>query len=196
LLILNPDTTVSPNLFCNFGEITKNLSSEIAAIECRQLPFDHPKVYNTENGETEWFSGAAVFIKQQVYGDLGGFDELLFPMYCNDVDLSIRVRMLGLKIIFCSNLKVVHNKVFNDFMQIKTTNFEVIESLISKIILLRKYGLEVEANEILSNEPSYYDQFINDFRMNLVEPFKFSNFQESKFIKEFLIQPNFGRREY
>ncbi|GJD35553.1 hypothetical protein [Methylobacterium aerolatum] len=63
-------------------------------LELRQFPEEHPKVYDCVTGETAWCSGAAFAMAPNRFIDLGGFDERLF-MYCEDVDLSWRVRASG-----------------------------------------------------------------------------------------------------
>jgi GT2 family glycosyltransferase len=45
-------------------------------------------------GDPEWLSGACLVVRRRAFEAVGGFDERLF-MYCEDVDLSYKLRKLG-----------------------------------------------------------------------------------------------------
>ena len=47
---------------------------------------------------TDWVNGACLMLSRSVWEQLGGFDERYF-MYCEDVDLCLRVRLLGLALV-------------------------------------------------------------------------------------------------
>lgn len=57
--------------------------------------------------EIEAFSGASVIIRKKIFEDLDGFDELYF-MYYEDVDLSLRMRRKGYKIMFEPKSQIYH----------------------------------------------------------------------------------------
>jgi GT2 family glycosyltransferase len=137
-----------------------------------------------------------VFLRQEVFRAAGGFDEVLFPMYCNDVDLSIRIRLLGYKLNFYHEIKVVHNKSFNQNMQIESSDFEINDSMVASILLLRKYGLITKAEELMTKNTILKELVLNDARFNLIEEVKYGNSRDARTIKEFLLQPNFGNREF
>lgn len=65
-----------------------------ALLEARQFPQEHPKTYDHFTGFTHWVSGACFAVNVSYFLSLGGFDENFF-MYCEDVDLSWRVRSSG-----------------------------------------------------------------------------------------------------
>jgi len=44
--------------------------------------------------EADWVNGACMFIRSDVYRQLGGFDERYF-MYCEDADLCLRLQLAG-----------------------------------------------------------------------------------------------------
>jgi len=54
-----------------------------------------------------WVSGAALLIRKDIFGKLGGFDEKFF-MYFEDIDLCKRVRNLGHKVLYYPNFVVRH----------------------------------------------------------------------------------------
>jgi N-acetylglucosaminyl-diphospho-decaprenol L-rhamnosyltransferase len=57
--------------------------------------------------ECSWVSGAAMFIKKDIFQKLGGFDEKFF-MYFEDVDLCRRARRLGLKVLYFPEFVAKH----------------------------------------------------------------------------------------
>lgn len=54
-----------------------------------------------------WVSGAALFIRQDLFQKLGGFDEKFF-MYFEDIDLCRRARQAGSQVIYYPDFKVRH----------------------------------------------------------------------------------------
>jgi GT2 family glycosyltransferase len=57
--------------------------------------------------EVDWVSGAAMFIRRDLFDQLGGFDENFF-MYWEDVDLCLRARKLGYKTTYLPTAEVIH----------------------------------------------------------------------------------------
>ena len=45
-------------------------------------------------------TGAMMMVKREVYEAVGGFDEHLFKIACNDVDFCLRLRNMGLLNLF------------------------------------------------------------------------------------------------
>lgn len=74
-------------------------TSELAAWEMRQAPFEHPKYYDPVTMKTTWASGACTLYRRSAYADVGGFDDAIF-MYGEDVDLSYRLRAKGWDIAY------------------------------------------------------------------------------------------------
>lgn len=64
-------------------------------------------VYNYVR-ESDYCSGASLLIRASLFGELGGFDELYLPAYCEDTDLAFRVRGAGLKVYYQPMSVVVH----------------------------------------------------------------------------------------
>ena len=54
-------------------------------------------------------TGAFMFVKREVYEEIGGFDEEFF-MYGEDIDLSYRISKAGYKNHYVGNIKVLHFK--------------------------------------------------------------------------------------
>jgi GT2 family glycosyltransferase len=99
LFLLNPDSELQDG--CLETLLKRALSdASIAMCEARQWPKEHPKAFNPATGETTWCSGAAVLIRRDAFEQAGGFDERLFFMYCEDVDLSWKFWNSGWKCIY------------------------------------------------------------------------------------------------
>lgn len=58
--------------------------------------------------EVDYISGAAIMIKQNLWIEIGGFDERYVPAYFEDSDLAFEVRKHGYKVMFQPNSVVVH----------------------------------------------------------------------------------------
>ena len=59
--------------------------------------------------EVDYASGACLMVERAVFEDLGGFDELFKPAYCEDADLCFRIRARGLKVIYEPRAEIVHH---------------------------------------------------------------------------------------
>ena len=108
LLLMNPDVMVSPNFLV---EIVKPFGDEsVGMTEGRQCPIEHHKDYDSSTGEEDWCTGACSVIRTSLFKELGGYDYKSFFLYCDDVDLSWRVRKEGYKIIYVPAAFVYHAK--------------------------------------------------------------------------------------
>ena len=64
-------------------------------------------VYNYVR-ESDYCSGASLLIRAMLFRELGGFDEMYLPAYCEDTDLAFRVRAKGLKVYYQPLSTVIH----------------------------------------------------------------------------------------
>jgi N-acetylglucosaminyl-diphospho-decaprenol L-rhamnosyltransferase len=55
----------------------------------------------------DWLAGLCLALRAETFKQLGGFDERYY-MYCEDVDLGLRARALGLEVLLLSDLSVIH----------------------------------------------------------------------------------------
>ena len=99
LFLLNPDSELQEGCLETLLERAES-DARIGMCEARQWPREHPKTYNPATGETTWCSGAALLIRRSAFEQAGGFDEHLFFMYCEDVDLSWKFWHRGWKCIY------------------------------------------------------------------------------------------------
>lgn len=137
LLFLNIDTSLYPDTMTELSKaIRADIHSNFALWELRQLPYEHPKIYDPLTSETSWSSGACFAIRRDVYEQLGGYDESFF-MYAEDVDLSWRVRLAGFRIRYIPKA-VVNHYCYQKAAQVKPLQY--IYSFIGNLHLRRKFG--------------------------------------------------------
>lgn len=60
--------------------------------------------------EVDYISGASIALPIETWKELGGFDSIYKPAYCEDSDLAFRVREAGLKTIYVPHSEVVHHE--------------------------------------------------------------------------------------
>jgi len=65
-----------------------------------------------EEKEISFASGAAMLVKKEVIAKVGAFDEN-FYMYCEDTDLSWRMRLAGYRVLFVPQSRVWHKYNFS-----------------------------------------------------------------------------------
>jgi GT2 family glycosyltransferase len=59
--------------------------------------------------EVDYVSGACLLIERALFSQLGGFDEIYAPCYCEDSDLCFRVRQHGLRVVYEPKALLVHS---------------------------------------------------------------------------------------
>jgi Glycosyltransferase like family 2 len=113
LWIVNPDTAASPyvlnEMLLRLGDSAYGLG-DVGLVEARQLPIEHPKVYDPTSGETGWATTACALLPRTVVKEVGEFDADTFFLYCDDVDYSWRIRLAGYKIIYAPSARIFHDK--------------------------------------------------------------------------------------
>jgi GT2 family glycosyltransferase len=108
VLVLNQDAIPEPGAFAHLWTVARSDDEKVAAWEMRQIPFEHPKVYDPITLDTEWFSGAAVLLRGAALRSVHGFEPRIF-MYGEDVDLSWRLRCAGYRLRYLPRAAVVHH---------------------------------------------------------------------------------------
>lgn len=146
LLIMNPDIILTPTFFINMIEPFKD--DRVGIVEARQTPVEHQKEYNVETKETEWSSGACFMTKSELFRCLHGFDTESFFMYCEDVDLSWRIRMMGKIIIYQPLAPVFHSKILSREGTWQPSDSEVYNSALSTMIMAHKWSADYEVERL------------------------------------------------
>jgi GT2 family glycosyltransferase len=137
LFILNPDTELEPGCL---ERLLKRAKSDpaIAMCEARQQPREHPKYYDRHTGETTWCTGAAVLVRRTAFEEVGGFDDRIFFMYCEDVDLSWKLWLRGWKCIYLPDAVVRHYS--QDIIPGKKRTVENYFSFRNSLFLFYRFG--------------------------------------------------------
>lgn len=136
--VLNPDTYPAPDAS---ARLLAALSTEQVGItEARQVPIEHPKDYDPVTGITSWAVGYSLMIRRDVFDAVGGFDPHFFPMYCDDVDLSWRVRLSGSKIVHVAGACVVHDKPISIDGSVRWSDDAARWSHLARLWLYHRYG--------------------------------------------------------
>ena len=110
--------------------------ARVAAWECRQKPYEHPKDYHPVSGETSWCSSACVLFQTDAIKAVNGYEPLLF-LYGEDVELSYRLRDHGYKLKYVPKASVWHY-TYEEAAQIKPQQF--LGSTLANVLLRCRYG--------------------------------------------------------
>jgi hypothetical protein len=106
-ILINPDCIATENLIDVLVNAYERDQKTIGIVEASQWPFEHPKEFDANTGETPWASGACVLVSSKCYEEIGGMDERYF-LYAEDVDMSWSAWLSGYKVIHEQNAKVMH----------------------------------------------------------------------------------------
>ena len=111
-------------------------NTNVAAWECRQKPYEHPKDYHPVTGQTTWCSSACVLFKTEAIKAVNGYEPLMF-LYGEDVELSYRLRDHGYSLRYVPNATVWHF-TYEEAAQIKPQQF--LGSTLANVLLRCRYG--------------------------------------------------------
>lgn len=135
VFFLNIDCEIYSDTISKIESEILNKDEKVGILELRQTPYEHPKYYNPYNGDTTWASGACFVISRNLFKKVNGFDRNIF-LYCEDVELSFRIRKRGYKIKYVYDIPIKHYSYENgDFKLI-----QFIYSVTNNIYLRYKYG--------------------------------------------------------
>jgi len=59
-------------------------------------------------GDVDYASAAALLVRRAAFEQIGGFDERFFPAYFEDVDLSLRLRRAGWRVVYEPDAVIEH----------------------------------------------------------------------------------------
>ncbi|HMS25099.1 MAG TPA: hypothetical protein PKB15_05360 [Acidimicrobiia bacterium] len=161
--IINPDVVASPRLIsilCNEFD-----DPSVGIAEASQIPMEHPKDYDLVTRETSFASGCCLFIDRLLFEKLDGFDHESFFMYCDDVDLSWRVRLENRKIVFCPQAVVYHDHRIGKNSELEVSGAEFLYSALGGIMLAYKWGRKdiAEKNLKYLRSESMYTKAVEEF---------------------------------
>lgn len=169
IFVINPDTYVQPDVLKIL--VTASSDPAVAAAEGRQLPLEHPKDYNPRTGDTSWASGFCVLYRHAAFAEVGGYDQTHFPLYCDDVDISWRLRLAGYRVIHVPEAGVFHDKRFTRSGHVAASPIEEYHGALARLMLATRYDRSDIAREttehIVQHGTSSQRQAVADFRMRL-----------------------------
>ena len=145
LLIMNPEIMLPPHGIIDLTDPFRDPA--VGMTEARQIPVEHPKEYHPETMETEWCSGACFMIPGALFQALKGFDSETFFMYCEDVDLSWRVRMAGRKLYYQPLCGVFHGRTLSERGENQASETERCHTVYSEAMLAYKWSYPEYARE-------------------------------------------------
>lgn len=152
IVMLNPDTYLSPNCLAALAGVLEDDSVGIA--EARQIPLEHPKVFDLVTGDTPWASGCLMAMRASLFDAVGGFEPAFF-LHGDDVDLSWRVRLRGLRVRHVPEAAVFHDK------ELMVTGFpaptaeEEYHAVLTRLLLGHR-----------AERPDFVDQWLNWAEVN------------------------------
>ena len=138
LLIMNPEILLPPSCISDFLEPFRD--ETVGIVEARQIPVEHPKEYDPATMATEWSSGACFMIPSRLFKELQGFDDEHFFMYCEDVDLSWRVRLSGRKLYYQPLCGVFHARNLSESGRNIASLTEQKYTVLSEAVLAYKWS--------------------------------------------------------
>lgn len=152
VLLINPDIVFEPRCIARMLEEPLNDSS-IGLVEARQAPLEIPKYYDRRTGDTSWGTGACMLVSAEAYRAVEGFDAGSFFMYCEDVDISWRVRMLGKRVIYRPDAIAYHPKEISVQGCNVHTDFTRYYGALTDMVMAHKWGNE----ELLQRHIAYFE---------------------------------------
>ena len=78
-------------------------------------------------------------LRRAAFDEVDGFDSHFFPLYCDDVDLSWRLRAAGWTIRHVPRAVVVHDKPLDDDGGVRWTEHAARSSHLARLWLYRRY---------------------------------------------------------
>ncbi len=130
--LLRPDGSIQGG----FGKMPTLQSTIFEFIRSgrRWSPLGFAKKINNDL-ETDWVSGGCLFSRTALVKTIGGFDENIF-MYAEDVDLCLRIKELGYKVLYVPDQSIVH---FGGSSQRQNREKSLIANIQSRMYILQKY---------------------------------------------------------
>lgn len=135
--VLNPDTVPTPTVLTELVEALR--PDDVAAVDARQVPIENPKSFDPVTGDAAWVAGSCLLLKRSAVASIGGFDPRFFPMYCDDVDLSWRLRIAGWRVCHAPNAVIFHDKRLTADGHPAASDFEHESGVLSRLFLAHRY---------------------------------------------------------
>lgn len=105
--LINPDGSIQKSFFETFPTLTNRFLDAIY-VEKLVNKYSHHDKINDDSRKVAGITGACMLLRKNLIDELGGFDESFF-MYCEDVDLSFRVKQMGYNIYYLEDIAILHH---------------------------------------------------------------------------------------
>ena len=172
IFMLNPDTELEDGCLERLLNRAKG-DPAIGLCEARQQPREHPKAYDPETGETTWCTGAAALVRRKAFEEVDGFDERIFFMYCEDVDLSWKFWLRGWKCIYVPDAVVRHYT--QDLTPGKRRTLENYFSFRNSLFLFYRFGSWKDRRVVYAFLLNRFFRRKYSFRSRLLYTFAFAD---------------------
>lgn len=156
VLLCNPD--VVPDARAPWRMTSVLEDGRVGLVEAKQLPVEHPKDYDIETGFTSWGSGAFSMVPRRVFEEVDGFDEDTFFLYCDDVDLSWRIREAGYDIVIQPAAVVFHDKELTQDAGWVPTAAERYYSAEAALLLAHKWSRDDIVEQVMAQFAASADE--------------------------------------
>jgi GT2 family glycosyltransferase len=200
VFFLNVDTEILPNTISELMSNAGKCNNDVGLWECRQFPYEHPKLYNPVTMETNWSSAAACMVRRDYFTEIGMFDENIF-MYAEDVDLSWRFKANGYKTIYVPK-SIVYHFTYVSAWEVKPNQFY--NSTFNNLMLRYKFGtlknvlrgylLFFSLLAIKGPLPNHRRIIINNIFKSIFKGFQFRKWYRKN--KKLLFKPAFWGWDY
>jgi GT2 family glycosyltransferase len=151
-------TTIEPPIFAGHerpGKIVKDLGVDLETFDIQSLYNFAFKEQNIHKDQIIEDISFFMCMPRKTYIEIGGLDNLYDPMFCEDIDLCVRFKLLGLKFIMSLDAITYHfvskTSRFSEEYKDKTAKIE----RNSNLNFIRKWGTYVKPIEMLS--PNKYN---------------------------------------
>ena len=134
LVLVNPDTYLAPDCL---AKLVESLGDDTGIAEARQIPLEHPKSFDPVTGDTPWASGCLMAMRMSVFNSLGGFDPSFF-LHGDDVDLSWRARLAGLRVRHVPEAAVFHDKQMSETGFAVPSAAEEHQAMLARLLLAHR----------------------------------------------------------
>lgn len=151
LVVENPDVQWSPRFLERMLAPFGRDDLRVGLVEARQVPIENPTFFNQLTMEKSWCTGACFMARSDVYREVGGFDADTFFMYCDDVDLSWRIRLAGYSLIYEPRAPVFHPKHLNGMARWETTPAEAYYSSEALLLMCYKWSYNARLERLLKD---------------------------------------------
>ena len=136
ILVTNIDLQFERDAIIKVMDFAQQDDDATASWELRQKPYEHPKLYNGINLETNWSSSACILFRRVAIEKISGYEKRIF-MYGEDVEISYRLRDYGYKLKYYPKAVCWHY-TYEDENTVKPLQF--LGSTLGNIYLRMRYG--------------------------------------------------------